>query len=104
MDGNVAHVILLYDLRGKCVVHMRMVGLGMFAVLLQEVITICAVPEWKGLIALGSRVCASLKSFTQLRDIDVRLCDHEGLLYLILCVANKYTWLRVVHTPVVVVV
>ena len=48
MDGNVVHVISSYDLRSMCVVRMRMVGLGIFTVLLQDSIKICTVSEWTG--------------------------------------------------------
>ena len=59
MDGKVVHVISSYDLRGTCVVcgwlwdwtsgdHVWF--------LFKDDITICAVSEWTGRIALGSRV------------------------------------------------
>ena len=58
MDGNVVHVISSYDLRGTRVVRLRLVGLGVFTVSFKDDITKCAVSEWTGRIALGSRVGA----------------------------------------------
>jgi hypothetical protein len=56
MDGKVIHNIASYNLRGACVVrgwlYSRRLGLFLF----KDDITICAVSEWTGHIALGSRV------------------------------------------------